>query len=223
MIPATPQICAGDILSVRDSNGKTFQTCVMQKVSNGQTDTLECSGSYRRDSSGAVNNLGFRALSGKVLNLRADVDGVKAENKDTQGKLAAFALDLEGIQSRVESQDSAVQGLYENISSLAQTAKNLTLELSAVRQDGAEKVKTTRGYTFDDGGLHILRSDSDVVNTLDHTGMYVKCGTEVMLQANNRGVIATDATVRNYLCIGHARFEDYSNGTDTQRTACYFV
>ena len=46
----------------------------------------------------------------------------------------------------------------------------------------------------------------------------------VMLQANADGVIATDVTVRNYLIIGtHARFEDYSNGSDNARTACFFI
>ena len=44
------------------------------------------------------------------------------------------------------------------------------------------------------------------------------------LQANNEGVVATDVKVRNYLIIGkHARFENYSDGVDSQRTACFFV
>jgi len=43
---------------------------VMKKISDGQRDTLECTGSYRRDATSAVNNVGFRALSGKILNLK---------------------------------------------------------------------------------------------------------------------------------------------------------
>ena len=61
-------------------------------------------------------------------------------------------------------------------------------------------------------------------NSLDETGMYVRRGDEIMLQANNKGVIATDVQVRNYLIVGdHARFENYSNGTDSKRTACFWI
>lgn len=222
-IPATPEIRAGHILSVTDLNGKQISVYVMQKVSDGQQDTIFCTGSYRRDSSAVVNNQDYRALSGKVLNLRTDVEGIKAENKDTQGNLAAVQLDLEGIRSRVENQEVTSQGLCSSISALEQTSRSFSLELTDIRQNGTDKVKTTQGYTFDDEGLHISRSDSDMENTLDHTGMYVKRGEETVLQANNLGVIATDVTVHNFLTIGHARFEEYSSGADSARTACFFV
>lgn len=219
-IPAAPEIRAGDILTVTDANGKTFTTWVMKKTSNGQRDTLESTGSHRRDSTSAVNNLGFRALSGKVLNLRTDVDGIKAENKDTQGKLAAMELDLEGIRSRVQSQETAAQSVRENISTLTQTAQSLQLELETIREDGTRKVKTGIGYTFDDKGLQISRTDSDMANLLDHTGMYVRRNGETVLQANNQGVRARDVTVENYLIVGeNARFEDYGGN----RTACFYI
>lgn len=220
VVPATPEIQPGDVITVTDANGRTFTTWVMQKVSDGQRDTLECTGSHRRDSTTAVNNLGFRALSGKVLNLRTDVDGLKLENKDTRGKLAAVDLDLEGIRSRVESQNAAVQGIQTNVSTLTQTAQSLTLELETIRENGTDKVKTGMGYTFDDSGLQISRSDSDMENLLDHTGMYVRRNGEVVLQANNQGVQARDVSVDNYLIIGeNARIEDYSG----DRTACFYI
>lgn len=220
VIPATPEICPGDMVTVTDANGKTFVSWVMQKISDGQRDTLECTGSHRRDSTTAVNNLGFRALSGKVLNLRTDVDGLKVENKDTQGKLAAINLDLEGIRSRVESQETTVQGIHSSVSTLTQTAQSLSLELATIRENGTDKVKTGMGYTFDDKGLQISRTDSDMENLLDHTGMYVRRNGEVVLQANNQGVQARDVSVGNYLIIGeNARIEDYSGG----RTACFYI
>ena len=219
-IPATPEICAGDIVTVTDANGRTFPIWVMQKISNGQRDTLSCTGSHRRDSTTAVNNLGFRALSGKVLNLRTDVDGIKAENRDTQGKLASVELDLDGIRSRVESQNTALQGVQNSVSALTQTAQSLTLELTSIRETGTDKVKTGVGYTFDDKGLQISRSDSDMENLLDHTGMYVRRSGQVVLQANNQGVQARDVSVGNYLIIGeNARIEDYSG----DRTACFYI
>ena len=219
-IPATPEIAPGDILSVTEVNGKTFTTWVMKKTANGQRDTLECTGSHRRDSTTAVNDLGFQALSGKVLNLRTDVDGMMVENKNTQGKLASVELNLEGIHSRVESQETATQGVRSAVSTLTQTADNLQLQLQTIREDGVQKLKTQMGYTFDDKGLQISRSDSDMANRLDHTGMYVTRNGQILLQANNQGVIAKDVSVGNYLIVGeNARFEDYGGS----RTACYYL
>ena len=55
-IPATLDIHAGDIVNITDINGVTITTYVMMKNQKGQRDTLECTGSPRRDSSTAVNN-----------------------------------------------------------------------------------------------------------------------------------------------------------------------
>lgn len=220
VIPATPAIAAGDILTVTDANGSSFTTYVMKKIADGQRDTLECSGSCRRDSTTAVNDLRFQALSGKVLNLRLDVEGLKVENKDAAGHLAEIYLDLEQIRGRVESQEAAVEGITGTVSTLTQTSQGLKLELETIRQNGTQKVKTGTGYTFDDKGLRISRTDSEMENLLDHTGMYVKRAGEVVLQANNQGVVARDVTVRNYLILGdNARFEDYSGN----RTACFYI
>lgn len=220
VIPATPEICAGDMITVTDPKGVTFTAWVMKKTSDGQRDTLESTGSHRRDSTTAVNNLGFQALSGKVLTLRTDVDGIRAENRDTQGRLASLELDLEGIRSRVQSQQTATEGITGTLSTLTQTAEGLSLELETIRENGAGKVCTGTGYTFDDSGLRIRRTDSDMENLLDHTGMYVRRSGQVVLQANNQGVRARDVTVENYLIVGeNARFEDYGGN----RTACFYI
>ena len=57
-IPATLDIHAGDIVQITDVNGVTITTHVMTKVQKGQKDTMECTGSPRRDSSTVVNNEG---------------------------------------------------------------------------------------------------------------------------------------------------------------------
>ena len=54
--PATLDIQAGHIVTITDANGETIEALVMQKTTSGQRDTLECTGSPRRDSSTAMNN-----------------------------------------------------------------------------------------------------------------------------------------------------------------------
>ena len=101
----------------------------------------------------------------------------------------------------------------------------MQISVEQIQGEGVDKLKTGMGYTFDDAGLNIHKTDSEITNRLNETGMQVlrNAGTEteaVMLQADAKGVIATDVTVRNYLVIGtHARLEDYGSG----RTACFYL
>lgn len=55
-LPACLDIDAGSIVDITDKNGATITAYVMAKSTSGQKDTLECTGSARRDSSTAVNN-----------------------------------------------------------------------------------------------------------------------------------------------------------------------
>ena len=54
--PARLDIRAGNTFEVTDSNGVTFTALCMTKTTKGQKDTIECTGSARRDSSMALNN-----------------------------------------------------------------------------------------------------------------------------------------------------------------------
>lgn len=223
-IPAGMQVNAGDIITVTDRNGVTVTAYVMTKKQSGQRDTLECTGSYRRDSSSAVNEQSYKALSGKVLDLQMNVDGLKVENRDAAGKLASLALNLDGLTAKVQGQSDDIAGIAENITQIQQNAQEVKLSIQSIREDGVEKVQTETGYTFDGNGLNISKDGSDIENRLNETGMYVKRNGEVILQANNDGVEATDVSVRNYLIIGdHARFENYSDGSDSKRTACFWI
>jgi hypothetical protein len=71
--------------------------------------------------------------------------------------------------------------------------------------------------------MKVAKSGSEIENTVDHTGMYVKKLGDNVLVANNKGVEATDLHAKTYLKIGknegRSRFEDY--GID--RTACFWI
>lgn len=219
-VPANMNIRAGSIVNVRDQNGKAFTTFVMVRRTVGQRDTLECTGSPSRNSSTAVNNQNFKAFYGKVLNLRTDVDGIKAENKDTQGRVASINLDVEVIKSQVSLQQTETEGLRQKVTTIEQNAQSVSIKVQDILENGTDKVKTGMGYTFDDDGIHIEREGSEIENKLDHTGMYVTKSGGNVLQATSDGVKAIDITVKNYLVVGpHARFEKYAGN----RTACFYL
>ena len=219
-VPANVHILPGHTVTVTDRTGRTVTAYIMAKNRKGQQDDLECTGSASRQSSTAVNNQSFSSLAGKVLNLRTDVDGIKAENRDTSGKLSALEMDLEGVRTQVQRLDTLEQGQRALSTSITQTADEVKLLVEQVNTGEAGQVKTSNGYTFSDAGLHIQRSGESVENLLTHEGMYVKRSGSVILQADKDGVLAVDVSVGNFLVMGdHARFEDFPDS----RTACFYI
>lgn len=225
---ANLDIAAGDIVSITDRNGKTITCYIMTMTTKGQRATLECTGSYRRDSSDVVNNETLKSLSGKVLEVRKSIDGlnIKATQLDDkiEKSVAEVNIKADGISAEVSKQAHSMSQVKDDIASLSLEAQGVSIQVQKIIDDGVSKVSTGMGYTFDDEGLKIQKPGEAMLNKLDDTGMEVSRSGEVMLRADKDGVLATDVTVRNFLIVGdHARFEDYSNGTDTKRTACFYI
>ena len=213
----------GQILELQAPEG-LVRLYVMRMTRTAGHARLEASGSANRSCSSAVNSQSLVQLQGKVLELRTDVEGLRAENRDSAGHTARLELDVAGLRTQVSHQESTAQGIDEKLTRLEQTARGLELAVQSVQESGAQKVVTGAGYSFTDSGLQIRRNGQQMENLLDHTGMYVRRAGEVMLQANQNGVLATDVQVRNYLVIGTgSRLEDYQNAEGRQRTACFWI
>lgn len=219
-IPASPHILPGHTLIVEEQTGNSYHMLVMGTQIRGGRQTLICTGSGDRESVSAVNELTLQSLQGKVLHLKTDIDGLHLENKDAQGRLAALQLTVDGLDSQVHRQTATEKDLQFQLTALQQTADAVQLSVQRIRQAGVSKVRTATDYTFDEQGLKIARAGQQMENLLDNTGMYVRRGGEVILQASAQGVKAVDVKVNNYLMIGDsARFEDYAGG----RTACFYT
>lgn len=218
--PAGLGLEAGDAFTVTDRKGVTVTGLVMSRVRKGGKDTVQCTGSLRRTDSAAKNSLSYHTLSGKVLNLQTSVDGLKAENKDSAGKMATMELTVDGICAEVSRQDKSLQQMNQDLTAVEQTARQVQISVRSIEDTGVTRVQTETGYTFGADGLRIQKAGQEMENLLDENGMTVSRGDTVMLKADKNGVAATDVTVRNYLIVGsHARFEDHSDG----RTACFFL
>lgn len=120
------------------------------------------------------------------------------------------------------------------ISEVNQTAQNFSIVISKIateNEDGTysvHSVTTQTGYTFNQDGLTIYKSGEDIKNLLDNKGMSVSrivgSEEEAILTADTNGVDAINLTARQYLIVGNnSRFENYDNGTDSHRTACFYI
>lgn len=86
-VPATLDIRAGHTVTLLDKNGKELQGLVMTKTTSGQRDTLECTGSYRRDSADAINNKTMNQIAQEKVDAQTqqDIFNKLTDNGKTQG------------------------------------------------------------------------------------------------------------------------------------------
>lgn len=94
------------------------------------------------------------------------------------------------------------------------TAEDLTIAINQIKTTGATSVETTTGYKFNEEGLSIQKSDSEMSSLLDNDGLVVKRNETEMLTVRSSGVEAENITVRTYFTIGdNTRAENYKGGT----------
>ena len=100
------------------------------------------------------------------------------------------------------------------------TSESVQIAINKALENGVDKVSTSTGFTFDDTGLTISKSDSEMSTLIDDDGMKVSKNEEEVLTADNTGVNAINLTARQYLIIGtNSRFEDYGDS----RTGCFWI
>lgn len=132
---------------------------------------------------------------------------------------------LEVVDGKITS---SVGSLDERLTKVEQTSDGISIIVQDILQSGVDSVTTTTGYTFNADGLTIYKSGEDIINLVNNEGIHVSRITgeteEAILTADDEGVNALNLTARQYLIVGNnSRFEDYDNGTDEKRTACFFI
>lgn len=172
----------------------------------------------------------MRQTYAKVDKINKDIAIVASDITDVKNDIASIQLNTNSITASVskmeQNNNSAFDNLNNEISTLnskvaaTMTADDVKIEIQKEVSNGAKKVITSTGYTFDDAGLTIDRDDSALKTFLNVDGMRIFKNNEAVLTANNEGVNATNLHATTYLIIGgNSRFEDY-NGN---RTGCFWI
>ena len=219
-MPADATLQAGDIVQVTDYNGKTFPVYIMEKLQRGQRQTLESTGSALRDNVVQVNNSRYEDLQGSLLELQAEAEGLRVENRGQNEKLSKLELSVEGIKTRVTAQETDLEQVVNRVSMAEQTAEGISLRVRNIVENGTDRVITSAGYTFDEIGLTVSKSGKAIKTQITEDGMTVYKNGNAVLTANSEGVNAVDLHASTYLMVGgRSRFENY--GAD--RTGCFWI
>lgn len=132
------------------------------------------------------------------------------------------------VDGKIAASVSEVKGNVETLTEAIMGEDGLAVRITTLENTGVSEVTTTTGFTFNAEGLTIYESGKDIENKLNNEGMQVSriSGDEStpILTANTDGVDALNLRSRQFLIIGdNSRFENYNNGTEANRTACFHI
>ena len=115
--------------------------------------------------------------------------------------------------------DNDITNLTNHVST-KMSAEDVSISIQTALDSGVEKVTTATGFTFNEEGLHISKTDSEITTSITENGMTVYKNNDEVLVADNLGVRAEDLHATTYLIVGNnSRFEDYKSN----RTGCFFI
>ena len=132
------------------------------------------------------------------------------------------------VDGKIAASVSEVQDDVKTLTEAIMGEDGLAVRITTLENTGVSEVTTTTGFTFNAEGLTIYESGKDIENKLNNEGMQVSriSGDETtpILTANTDGVDALNLHSRQFLIIGdNSRFENYDNGTEANRTACFHI
>ena len=149
----------------------------------------------------------------------ARVDKANKEIEIVAGEASSLKLTTDGINTSVSRLDNQLS-LTNRTVSTKMSAEDVSISIQTALENGVEKVTTTTGFTFNEEGLHISKSDSEITTSITEDGMTVYRGDNEVLVADNLGVMAEDLHATTFLIIGNnSRLEDYG----ANRTGCFWI
>ena len=114
-IPHSEIIRAGSIVPIVDAEGQSITVYVMTKTTTDGVDRLECTGNPSRDGTSATNEKGFRNLEGRILEIKANVDGLYVRAEQLDGKYSSLKMDVDGFKTEVKNDYSTKEELSSGL------------------------------------------------------------------------------------------------------------
>lgn len=162
----------------------------------------------------------------KTTEIESDVNDLTSKVETNTTDIGNLKVTTNSINATVSSSQTQMDLLSDTVETLSEAASvaitkdDVTIAITNAMSQGVDKVVTsTKKYTFDDTGLNISNSDSNISTLITEDGMAISRGDKEVLTANNEGVKAEDLHATTYLIIGEtSRLEDLRG-----RTCCFWI
>lgn len=157
------------------------------------------------------------AIEGEIVSIKQNLSELALTDTEIRASVSAIE---QNVSSSTDSLNKEIETLTKEVN-LKISSEDVTIAISKTLQEGVDKVTTTtKKFTFDDAGLNIGSSDSEINTTVSEDGMRINRQNQEVLVADNRGVRAEDLHATTYLIIGeNSRLEDWKNSY----TACFWI
>lgn len=229
-----PALEIGDCVAVTTKDGSNINLLYLGETINytgGMSVTSELTINAAPKVFTNPTNIGtaIKETYAKVDKVNKQINMVVSESEANKEAIAALQLNTDSINASVTSIEQATNDALEEISEdvsdiktkvdATMTSADVTLAIQTEIAKGANKVTTSTGFTFDENGLTVNKSNSEMETTITEDGMRINRNDTEVLVANNVGVQAANLHATTYLIIGNnSRFEDFGN-----RTACFWI
>ena len=156
-------------------------------------------------------------IDGKVV---ANESAITALQVNTESISASVKTVEEKFDGKVGDLEDAVSSVEKELS-LKMTTDEFSIKFDETIKEGVDEIKTsTSGYTFNNEGLTISKSGSEMTTQITEDGMSIKRDNDEVLKADNTGVKAQDLHATTYLIVGgRSRFQNY----ESNRTGCFWI
>ena len=166
----------------------------------------------------------------RVDKANKQIDLIASETSANNEAIGALQINIDSISASVTNMEQttaeAIEGINSEIVTLTtkveatMSAEDVKLEIQSELSNGVDKVTTATGFTFNEEGLTVSKTNSEMSTTITEDGMTVYKNEEAVLIADNEGVKAEDLHATTYLIVGsNSRFENYGDN----RTGCFWI
>lgn len=231
-----PLLEIGDKIALTTKNNGTVISYVLDDVIDYDGSlSQQTRWSYEDDDAESADNptsLGdaLKQTYARVDKANKQIDLVAGNVDSNSEAISALQLTTDGISASVtnieQTTTEAIEGVNSDIATLTSkveatmSAEDVRLEIKSELANGVDKVTTSTGFTFNEEGLTVSKTGSEMSTTITEDGMTVYKDSEAVLIADNEGVMAEDLHATTYLIIGtNSRFENYGN----DRTGCFWI
>lgn len=155
----------------------------------------------------------------RLTQLSVTADGLTALVQSQQQQVQEVKDAQVGTQEAVEGLEESLAQVSSRVE-LALTSDQVEIAIEQKLAQGVDTVTTKTGFTFDDMGLTVSKTGSEMTTQVTEDGMTVsRSGTQVLV-VDNQGVEAYNLHAKTFLILaGKARLEPY--GAD--RMGCFWI
>ena len=229
----------GDKLSLTTKdNGEVITFLLNDTISYNGIFSEKTEWTYEEEEEEASNNptsLGdvLNQTFARVDKANKEIELLVSETNANTDAISSLQINTESINASIQSIEKNNKDSIDNLEGEIETLTNrvnatmtsdeIKLEIRTEIDNGVSKVQTNTGFTFDDAGLTVRRSDSDITTNITEDGMRIYKNDENVLVADNTGVKATNLYATTFLIIGgRSRFEDFEENGE-ERTGCFWI